>query len=516
MKKIFAVLLSLAALLPNAKAQYGFSSELNGWCGSTSFKDCPTFTRLMVGPASLCGSLSVPEWSRIGTPSQYDNTNIFLCAQIQNNGFSALDYTCEGLFTTFNFVPGVTYKIHVGVLANDNPKSQIRFYSTDNLRQYPFPSKCQDPYIQNMVPGTPPDQVTQSWVDDLASLGYAAPQIHSIGNINLPAVIVPGPGSAAVDYVLTYTATQPGSQLAFHAAMTDRFDNTQINTVIDYIRIEYPCDATFTYTSSTQDPSQVVFTPNAPNYNAGYDWNFGDGTNVHVTLGHPITYHYSAGSYFACLSTSADNINSCNYCMPICIAKISNLSDLPPSTSCNSDFSYSIYSATPNVINFSALGFGNAGYVWDFGDGAMLYGNNPAPSHTYASGGTYTICLITYDAKGNMCSRTCATLCINDPQPQSAISKKPLAELTGPAKADIYPNPVQNEATVKLSLPASSDVKITIFDATGKKVYEDTKGSMAPGIYETAINTRNWTPGFYYISIDTGSGNIVKMLSVVK
>ncbi|MFM2207929.1 MAG: hypothetical protein RL213_1904 [Bacteroidota bacterium] len=78
----------------------------------------------------------------------------------------------------------------------------------------------------------------------------------------------------------------------------------------------------------------------------------------------------------------------------------------PTSQGCNARFTYRADSILANTVNFRAnMHAPNAGYSWDFGDGATATGN--APQHTYAAPGSYYACLtITRtDSLGNdLCS----------------------------------------------------------------------------------------------------------------
>jgi len=65
------------------------------------------------------------------------------------------------------------------------------------------------------------------------------------------------------------------------------------------------------------------------------------------------------------------------------------------------------YSATNLDVNFddtSSGGFGPLSYSWDFGDGLMS--NAQLPSHSYATGGTYSVTLTVSDALGEPDSQT--------------------------------------------------------------------------------------------------------------
>ena len=60
---------------------------------------------------------------------------------------------------------------------------------------------------------------------------------------------------------------------------------------------------------------------------------------------------------------------------------------------------------TPRQIRFSLGSSGGVSYVWDFGDGSPT-STEPAPTHTYAAGGTYTARLTVTYADGEQLSET--------------------------------------------------------------------------------------------------------------
>lgn len=137
------------------------------------------------------------------------------------------------------------------------------------------------------------------------------------------------------------------------------------------------CNAQFQYFDSL---GTYFFYPiNNPNYY--YYWNFGDGFVSNAT--NPSHYYSASGWYNVCL-TVIDSVNNCidDWCDSIYI---------PASSGCQAYFTYAVDTITGAVIftNQSIGGFTNS--VWSFGDGTSATGTSSA--HTYASPGTYTVCL---------------------------------------------------------------------------------------------------------------------------
>src|SRR5438045_1394952 len=108
------IILLTAALLLIAKSNIfsqSLFSHLDGWSGTrycgTNYL-CPSFETLCVPSTTGCSPSD--QWHRIGTPNQVNSTEINLVAVPSTSSPS-----CEGIFTNFNFLLGLTYKIHVGV-----------------------------------------------------------------------------------------------------------------------------------------------------------------------------------------------------------------------------------------------------------------------------------------------------------------------------------------------------------------------------------------------------------------
>lgn len=79
-----------------------------------------------------------------------------------------------------------------------------------------------------------------------------------------------------------------------------------------------------------------------------------------------------------------------------------------------------------NATSFASTSLGTPNtYVWNFGDGSVDNSNNPTPTHSYASDGTFTVTLIAgYAATG--CTDTFSLPAIVNPTPVAAFSTGPV------------------------------------------------------------------------------------------
>jgi len=123
--------------------------------------------------------------------------------------------------------------------------------------------------------------------------------------------------------------------------------------------------------------------------------------------------------------------------------------------------SFSIDSTQGNTVTFTNTSLAAKTYQWNFGDGSAV-DTSMSPSHTYASPGTYTVQLIAgdcpyYDSSSKFVNITATGI--------NSIED---------ARLKIYPNPARNSIQVStLGIPAEIRV-IEIFDARGKRDYQQT------------------------------------------
>ena len=72
-----------------------------------------------------------------------------------------------------------------------------------------------------------------------------------------------------------------------------------------------------------------------------------------------------------------------------------------------------------------------------------------------------------------------------------------------------YPNPFNPSTKVKFSIPSEGNVKLTVFDITGKEVRTLVNEKMSAGNYETGFNAPEISSGIYFYRLDvTGSEGV--------
>ncbi len=94
------------------------------------------------------------------------------------------------------------------------------------------------------------------------------------------------------------------------------------------------------------------------------------------------------------------------------------------------------YTATNQTVAFTDTSSGNpTSWSWDFGDGNTSTAQNP--SHTYASGGTYTVCLTASNGSGS--DTTCESVMV-----VSGLNNR-LEQF-----ANVYPNPAKDRIVIEV------------------------------------------------------------------
>ena len=86
---------------------------------------------------------------------------------------------------------------------------------------------------------------------------------------------------------------------------------------------------------------------------------------------------------------------------------------------------------------------------------------------------------------------------------------------------DNYPNPFNPITTIQYELPNYSNVKVTLFDITGRTIKEIKFGEMAPGRYAYVLDGTNdfvnlVSTGIYFLQINAGSNTAIKKMLLLK
>ena len=149
--------------------------------------------------------------------------------------------------------------------------------------------------------------------------------------------------------------------------------------VVDFVASDttgcYPLNESLTDKSSPGDGSLMKWL-----------WDFGDGSTDSIQ--HPLHRYSNQGNYN--VSLQVKNTDGC-------VSTLTRINYIQLRNGVAAGFSFSNPNSCkpPTTINFfnSSTGTGLLNYQWDFGDG--INSNQPVPTHTYNSAGSYTVKLIT-------------------------------------------------------------------------------------------------------------------------
>jgi PKD repeat protein len=154
------------------------------------------------------------------------------------------------------------------------------------------------------------------------------------------------------------------------------------------------------------------------------------------------------------------------------------------------------------TVVFNNTSTGATSYTWNFGD--LSSSSATAPTHVYTANGNYTITLI---ASNGTCSDTTTI-------PVSITVG--IDEIQNVAEVKMYPNPVNDIATVNVTLAENAQIAVNIFDITGKLVNTVYNDQMNAGLNTLSINVSELPAGIYFTSVTSGKYNKTMKMVVVK
>lgn len=154
-------------------------------------------------------------------------------------------------------------------------------------------------------------------------------------------------------------------------------------------------------------------------------------------------------------------------------------------------FTYNLVGPTYSFLNTST---GAVSYLWDFGTGDTSQTVNPV--YTYASGGSFLLTMIAYNA----CGSDTVTELISIAGIEDAL----LQAIT------IAPNPSSNWVEIRSLDMTAQRYQIAIFDILGQQVY----GRAWQAVTPLRIETTDWASGVYHVEIQSPKGIARKKLIV--
>lgn len=225
-----------------------------------------------------------------------------------------------------------------------------------------------------------------------------------------------------------------------------------------------------------------------------FDWSWNDGT-PNSSLSNPSHTFPGPGTYTVCLHISSGSGCIDSTCQVITVG----------STGGGCAASFYVYEDTSaGATAHTYVGVNNSTspgvigtYFWSWGDGTSSTG--PYPSHTYASAGTYNICLV---IQGPSCVDSfCLSQIIN--KKDRVIHKINFQAPSGlnnvsKTQANIYPNPAHDKLFIKGD--AAITYQIEIYNVNGTKVLSSSiKGNQF-------VNISNLPNNLYTVKISDLSG----------
>ncbi len=249
------------------------------------------------------------------------------------------------------------------------------------------------------------------------------------------------------------------------------------DTVTKLVTVYNPaqCNAIFfalsgTTTSTTGIP--ITFF-NASIGSSNASWSFGDGFSSNAYS--PTHIYNSPGWYNVCLTINDSNCSDVT-CDSIYIDS---------SFTIQAVFNYTQVGNNHVAFTNGSTQRANMSYYWDFGDGNTS--TEMSPTHQYAQGGSYTVCLIATDNVTKMSAMYCESFV--DPSASVGIVEDAEKEIK------VYPNPVSNMLTVD----AEEISNIKVYTTTGLMVL-DTDA--------TKIDMSRYSSGMYIVQIQFNDQSI--------
>ncbi len=79
----------------------------------------------------------------------------------------------------------------------------------------------------------------------------------------------------------------------------------------------------------------------------------------------------------------------------------------------------------------------------------------------------------------------------------------------------LYPNPFNSSATLTVSLPESANLKVCVFDVSGRELMQVTEGSYPTGLSRIGLNGSNLTSGVFIIRVAHSDGRTLMKKAVL-
>jgi hypothetical protein len=86
--------------------------------------------------------------------------------------------------------------------------------------------------------------------------------------------------------------------------------------------------------------------------------------------------------------------------------------------------------------------------------------------------------------------------------------------LAGTVLHPTYPNPMERVATIRFDVPASTHVRLSVYDTLGREIAVLRDAHLAAGSYDNTWNAGSFADGVYFFRLS--AGNVVRTSSVTR
>lgn len=226
----------------------------------------------------------------------------------------------------------------------------------------------------------------------------------------------------------------------------------------------------------------VFFYDQSSNNPSSYLWSFPGGSPATSTQANPLVIYNTPGVYNISLTaTNALGSSTANY---------SNYVYVHANTV--ADFNQINNALTVNFIDQS---MNATNFTWSFGDNSAS--NQSSPVHTYASPGSYWVCLTASNPA-----------CQPDIQCDSiSVFPTGLTSFEKGMITQIYPNPTQDILNIKILAESSQNYTFKLTDLLGKTVWD--KSFEKTNRIEEKVNLQNLPAGTYVLFINQTPHKII-------
>lgn len=160
---------------------------------------------------------------------------------------------------------------------------------------------------------------------------------------------------------------------------------------------------------------------------------------------------------------------------------------------------------------------------WDFGDGSPIVSSTAGTPvvHTYASGGSYTVCVSIVDpVTSDPCDTKCIEICVNNGgvvAAKSGANKQQNTSVTikesNTVIGELYPNPTDGALYIPVTTKQnSSEVDVRVLRMDGVVVHTS-KSQIEKGKQVLKIDLNNLPPGNYMCEVRDGDIRSVKLFT---